>query len=139
MKHTLVARFAALTAWLVLAVVGGCQQQQQAQAEPTPSERQARLIAAENIRLKEQLADRDKQMETLRREHARELKQRDQELAACKARNEKLQKDVETGIAERVRDVMAAVVEENARLRRQIEELRTEIENLKAQPDQQIP
>jgi DNA anti-recombination protein RmuC len=140
MKQTLVARFVTGIALLILVLLAGCRQPQ----ELTPGEKQARLIAAENIDLKERLAGQQVRIETLRQQHAQELRQRDQELARCKARNDQLQKDIEEGIAQRVNEVTAAVVDENAKLRRQIEELRAQIEDLKAQPqppepNQQVP
>jgi DNA anti-recombination protein RmuC len=139
MKHPYVVRFLGVVAWFVVVLLAGCQQQQ-----PTPSEKQARLISAENIELKRSLTSQQAQVETLRQQHAKELEQHDQELAQCKARNEQLRKDIEEGIAQRVKEVTAAVVTENARLREQIKELQAQIESLKAQPrpsdpNQQVP
>ncbi len=113
----------AIIAFVVGAVfLAGCQQpQQETQA---PNEKQARLLAAQNADLQKQLAVCRAQIESLRQKHAQELGQRDEELARCKARIEALQQDIEKGIAERVSGVTTKLLEENARLRQEIEELK---------------
>lgn len=112
----------------------GCQQEQQ--AAEAPNERQARLLAAQSADLQRQLVVREAEIDTLRQEHAEELRRRDEELAECKARIQRLQKDIEMGIDERVRGVTTTLMEENARLRKEIEVLRAEIERLQAQTPQ---
>jgi len=106
-------------------LIAGCHRQQ------TGNEKQARLLAAQNVELKEKVAQQEAQIETLRLEHAAKLRQQDKLLAQYKARNEALQKDLQKGIAERVNDVTAAVMDDNARLRREIEQLKAEVEKLK--------
>ncbi len=114
---------AAVMLFIVAAMLAGCRQPQ------TPNEKQARLLAAENLQLRKQLADQRTKAETLQKQEA-------QELATCRARADQLQKDLEQGIAERVRDVTTQVMDENARLRKEIETLRAQTEKLKAQPTQ---
>lgn len=116
---------------LVAALVAGCQQQE------TPNDTQARLVAAQNIELQEQLAARQAQLAALEQKHEEELRARDEELAQCRTRIKALQKDLEEGIAERVRSVTTAVVDENARLRQEVEALRAEITRLKTEVEQQ--
>ncbi len=111
---------------IVVAIFAGCQQPQ------TPDEKQARLLAAENIQLKERLASQQAQAETAKKQQAQKLQQQEQELSKCRTRTEQLQRDLEKGIAERVQDVTAKVMDENARLRKDIERLQSEIEKLKA-------
>ena len=120
----------AVTSFIVAAVLAGCQQPQ------TPSEKQARLLAAENIQLKRQLADQRTQMETLQKQQNQKLQQQDQDLSKCQARAEQLQKDLDKGIAERVGDVTTKVMDENARLRKQIESLQSKLKKPKAEPNQ---
>ncbi len=121
---------AAITLFIVAATLAGCQQPQ------TPNEKQARLLAAENIQLKERLANQQSRMETLQKQQTQKLQRQEQELSKCRARSEQLQKDLETGIAERVKDVTTKVMDENARLRKEIETLQAEIKKLKAEPNQ---
>ena len=111
---------------IVALAVGGCRR------ETTPDTRQARLVAAESMQLKEKLADLRHQIDRLKAEHARQIGQRDKQLAASRQRIEALEKDLRKGIAARVDNVTATVVDENARLRRDIQQLRAEIEELKA-------
>lgn len=126
------SRFWALvTALLVLsALAGGCRQ------ERTPEAKQARLIAAESMQLKGQLADLEGQIDHLQAQYASDMRQLKGQLAASRKLNESLRKDLENGIAERVNSVTAAVMDENATLRRQIQQLHAEIEKLQAQLSQ---
>jgi DNA anti-recombination protein RmuC len=131
MVNVLSGRFVAVvTSILVVAMLAGCQQAQ------TPNEKQARLLAAENLQLKERLAGQQTRMETLQKQQAQKIQQQEQELSRCRARVEQLLKDLETGIAERIRDVTAKVIDENARLRKEIERLQAELQKLKADPNQ---
>jgi len=122
--------FRLFAAVVTIVFFAGCQQPQQA-PEP-PNERQARLLAAQSADLQQQLATRQAEIDALRKKHADELRRRDDELAQCKARIELLQKDIEKGIAERVSGVATALLEENAKLRREIERLQAEVDRLKA-------
>lgn len=112
---------------LLLGLGSACRQ------EATPEVKQARLIAAESMQLRKQLVARDAEMEKVQARHASEIEQRQEQLAACQKKVEALQKDLEAGIASRVESVMAAVMDENARLRSEIETLRAETGALKAQ------
>jgi outer membrane murein-binding lipoprotein Lpp len=115
-----------IAGFLVIAVFlfAGCQQQQT--MTEAPNERQARLLAAQSADLQRQLAARQSEIETLRHKHAEELGRRDEELAKCKAQIQRLQEDLEKGIDERVRGVTTTLMEENARLREEIERLKAE-------------
>ncbi|HSV99769.1 MAG TPA: hypothetical protein VLI39_06335 [Sedimentisphaerales bacterium] len=113
---------------LIAAVVmslAGCRQPQTQEA---PNEKQARLLAAQSADLQKALAARDDQIATLQRKHAQDLEQRDAELAQCRARIEALQREVDKGIAERVGSLTTAVMDDNARLRKEIERLKKQSE-----------
>jgi len=116
---------------LLLGLGSGCRQ------EATPDTKQARLIAAESMQLRKQLAARDAEIEELKVRHAKEIEQRQEQLTACQKRVEALEKDLEAGIAARVESVVATMMDENARLRKEIESLRAEIAALKAQSPSQ--
>jgi len=96
----------------------GCRQ------EAAPEARQARLIAAESVQLRKQLADCEAETEKLEARHAREIERQQEQLAACQKRVETLEKDLQDGIAQRVDSVMTALMAENARLRKEIETLK---------------
>jgi len=110
---------------LLLGLGSSCRQ------ETTPEAKQARLIAAESIQLRRQLAECEGEMEKRRARHAEEIEQREARIAACQKRIEALERDFQDGIARQVGSVMAAVMDENARLRREIETLRAEIESIR--------
>ena len=57
-----------------------------------------------------------------------------QELIRCKVRIDALQQEVKKGIQERVRSLTAPVLDENARLRQEVADLKAQIEKLKAAP-----
>ena len=99
---------------IVLLFVVGCRQ------DKTPQAKQARLIAVENMQLKERLAD-------IEARHANEFGRCQEELAVCRRRIETLERDLQKGIAARVNSVTMAVMNENARLRQEIEQLRAEV------------
>ncbi len=122
---------------LVIGVLflAGCQRPQQ--ATEAPNERQARLLAVQSADLQKQLAAREADLAALRQKHAQDLQQRDEELAKCKARVEVLQKEVDKGIAERVGGLTTTLMEENAKLRKEIEQLKARAEELQKQSQPQ--
>lgn len=132
MKSRTLGTLSAVVALIAVTLLAGCQQ-------GTPNERQARLFAAQNRELQQQLAARQVEIQTLQQKHAQELRQRDDEIAQCKARIEALQKDLEKGIAERVSGVTTALMDENAKLRKENGRLRAEIEKLQGSSAQPRP
>jgi chromosome segregation ATPase len=138
MRETLSGRVVAVvTSLIVAASFAGCQQQQQSL---TPGQKQARLLAAENIELKERLADQQKQRQADQQQYVQELGEKQQELVQCRQRIAQLQKEIQEGIAQRVNDVTAKVMDENARLRKEMEtvtaqnqKLQNAVEQLKAE------
>lgn len=119
-----------------MAFTAGCQQQQQA----PPNERQARLLATQSADLQRQLAAARQEIEALHQKYNQQLRRRDIELTKCKARIRDLQRDVEKGIAERAGNVAATVMQENAKLRQEIEQLKAQVEELRtAQAPGDVP
>jgi phage shock protein A len=115
---------------LVLAIgfaillVVGCEQE-------APSEKKSRLIAAENIKLKNALEQRAKEVERLKAQHAEERRQQEESLAGCQKQKEDLQEKLRQGVKKQVDEVLTAVVEENAKLREEVKNLKAEVEKLK--------
>jgi uncharacterized protein YgiM (DUF1202 family) len=114
-----------LTAAAVL-VGAGCQQVRE-RFEP-PEGKRARLIAAQCLELERSIADLDVKIEKVRTEYEQQLREKDAELAAYRRRIESVQKDVQETMTERVNQVTAAVLNENARLRKEVETLRAQVE-----------
>ncbi len=122
MRSGVLRVIAILTLAVTAGLLAGCQQSQQ--GTQTPNEKQARLLVVQNADLQKQLAGCRAEIESLRQKHAQDLRQRDEELARCKARIKALQKDIEKGIAERVNGVTTTLLEENAKLRQEVERLK---------------
>lgn len=120
------AIWAAAVGLFVSMLAGGCQQERATQ------DKQARLVAAQNLQLHEELEACRARVRTLAENHAKAMERRDEELAQCRARNKALQNDLQQGVAERVKDVTDAVITENAALREKVKELLAEIETLRA-------
>jgi uncharacterized protein YlxW (UPF0749 family) len=112
-------------AGLLLVWGAGCQQNQD------PDTRQARLAVAENIQLRKDLARCEARVEALKGEYTKQLERRDAQLAASRQLGDDLKEDLRKGIATRVNAVTTKVMDENARLRKEIETLRAEIAKLK--------
>ena len=110
---------------VVVMVCVGCQNGE------TPSTKKARLIVSENMRLKEQLEQRDSEIEKLKIDHDRQIKLREEQTANCLEQNKTLQKQLKENIQERVDEVLTTVVEENAQLRQEVAKLKAQIEELK--------
>jgi hypothetical protein len=119
-----------LTALVAAMVFTGCQQPQQ----KAPNEQQARLLAAQNADLQKQLDARQAESKTLQEKNNQELRKRDQELIRCKVRIDSLQQELKKGIEERVKSVTAPVLDENAKLRQEVEQLKAQIDKLKTAP-----
>jgi outer membrane murein-binding lipoprotein Lpp len=107
----------------------GCQQPQEA-----PNQQQARLLAAQNADLQRQLQARQAEIKIMEEKYTRELRRRDQELIRCKVRIDALQQEIKKGTDQRVGTITARVLDENAKLRQEIERLKAQIEELKAAP-----
>lgn len=98
-----------------------------------PGEKASRVIAAENMQLKRDLASRDQEIAKLKAQYAKEMKQQQEELAKCVQRNKALEKQLQQSVKEQVEGVVTTVVEENARLQQEIKALKGEIEKLRQQ------
>jgi len=98
-----------------------------------PGEKESRVIAAENMQLKRELARRDQEIAKLKAQHLKEMKQQQAELAKCVQRKEALEKQLQQNVKEQVEGVLTEVVEESSRLQQQIKELKAEIENMRQQ------
>ena len=114
-----------LATGVVIMVGVGCQESE------APSTKRARLIASENMQLKKQLEQRDSQIEKLKNEHGKQIKQLEEQIAKCLEQKQSLQKRLQENVQERVDEVLATVVEENAQLRQEISKLKAQIEELK--------
>jgi outer membrane murein-binding lipoprotein Lpp len=120
-----------LTIAITTMLLAGCQQPQPQEA---PHQQQARLLAAQNADLQRQLQARQAEIKIMEEKYTRELRRRDQELIRCKVRIDALQQEIKKGTDQRVGTITARVLDENAKLRQEIERLKAQIEELKAAP-----
>jgi DNA anti-recombination protein RmuC len=125
-KHIYNALFLMIA--LVIIISGTSCQEEQLQGE-----RKTRLIADENIQLKSQLAERDETIERLKRRHAEQIKQKDELLKNCEQQKKSLKEQVIRTIDEQVSSVLAEVLDENAKSRDEINNLKEKIEKLEEQ------
>ena len=121
---------ALVVGFIALVVLGaGCQQGE------VPGEQKSRLIAAENIQLKKDIARRDQEIEALKVQHDKEMAKQQEQLTKCLERKEALEKRLQQNIKEQVDSVLAVVVDENAKLREEIRELKAQIKQLQEQTE----
>jgi len=98
--------------------IAGC-----GQPEP-PSEKMSRLISVENTKLKKELKLRNKEIERLKELHNKESKEQDKLLADCMQEKKNWQQKAQQNVRNQVKGVFDSVMEENEKLKAQIEKLR---------------
>ncbi len=111
---------------IVIMLIAGCEEQQ------LPSAKKSRLIAAENMQLKKELERRSEDIERLIDLHDREIKRQEELLAKCLEEKETWKKKSRQNIRNQVNGVLDAIMEQNAKLRRENEKLKAQIEQLTA-------
>jgi hypothetical protein len=113
-----------LAVCVVVISIAGCGQQE------LPSVKKSRLIAAENMRLTKELERRDKQIESIRELHNREIKKQEELLAKCVREKDSWKQKAQQNVKNQVKGVFDAVMEQNAKLREENKKLKAEIEKL---------
>jgi hypothetical protein len=99
-----------------------------------PNVKKARGIAAENIELRKELDLRNKEIETLKARHGKELDEQKKLLASCLEEKEALESKSRQNIRSQVKGVLDTVLEENKKLREENAKLKAQIEELQKQP-----
>ena len=113
--------------WAVVVVVisfAGC-----GQPEP-PGDKMGRLIAVENSRLKKELDLSNRQIERLQKLHSEENKKQEKLLAECVKQRNSWKKKTQQNVRNQVKGVFDAVMEQNAKLLEENEKLKAQIEKL---------
>ncbi len=108
-----------------LSLIAGCTQQQEA-----PSVRRSRAIAAENIELKKEIEQLNRQIEELRAQHLKESEKLKSQLQECIEEKDTWKTKAQRDIRDQVNSVLDSVVDDNARLRQENENLKKQIEKL---------
>jgi len=117
-KQILKAFFLAIC--IAIVICAGCQEQE------LPSEKKSRAIAAENIQLKKGLKQRDEKIEQLKKRHDKQIQQQKEQLAKCLKQKEALEKQLQKNVKGQVDEVLATVIDENAKLREEVKKLKEE-------------
>jgi hypothetical protein len=105
-------------------LIAGCDQGE------TPSVKKSRAIAAENMALKKQLKQRSSEIEKLKELHEKKFKEQRKLLAKYQQEKETLKQKSQRNIRNQVKGVLDTVMEENAKLREENEELKAQIKSL---------
>ncbi len=113
-----------LAVCVVVISIAGCGQQE------LPSVKKSRLIAAENMRLTKELERRDKEIESIRELHNKEIKKQEELLAKCVREKDSWKQKAQQNVKNQVKGVFDAVMEQNANLREENENLKAQIEKL---------
>jgi cell division septum initiation protein DivIVA len=108
-------------------LIGGCGGQE------SPSVKQGRALAAENIELRKQLEQRSAEIEKLTQRHSEELKKQQSLLEKCEQESQAWKTKAQQNIRDQVKGVLDTVVDENAKLREESKALKAQIEELQAQ------
>ena len=109
---------------IVIFLITGC-----GPKEP-PSFKQSRAIAAENIERRKQVERLNRDIESLKEQHEKELKEQETLLAQCEQDKETLKKKARQNIRSQVAPFVDAVMNETAKLREENAKLKAQIEEL---------
>ena len=110
-------------------LIAGCEEEENSsdtKSDTKPNTRRSRLIAVENVQLK-------KQIEKLKKVHAKEIKRQEELLDKCEREKKTLEELSSKGVESYMQDVLGPLAEENAKLHEEIKTLKAQIEKLKTE------
>jgi len=113
-----------LAVGVVVMLVAGCGQQE------LPGVKRSRLIAVENMRLKKELGQRNKEIERLNELRNKESKKQEKLLAECMQEKMSWKQKARQNVRKQVKGVFDAVMEQNVKLSEENEKLKAQIEKL---------
>jgi hypothetical protein len=102
----------------------GCQE------EDLSDDKRSRVIAAENIRLKKEVQKRNELIDKLKKQHEKKVQQQEELLAKYAKQKAILEKQLQQGVESQVDEVLANVMEENVKLRGEINKLEAQLDEL---------
>ena len=108
----------------------GCSLQQ------STSEKQSRLVAAENIELQNNLEQRNLEIARLKQAYDQELEEQIQLLTDLQKQVKALREKSKQNLRSQVQGVVDTIIEENAKFRKENEELKSRIESLESKIEQ---
>jgi hypothetical protein len=117
-----------LAAGVAVVLIAGC-----GGREP-PSVKKSRAIAAENMELRKELERRGEEIEKLKEQHDKEIKEQEKLLAECQQEKESWKEKSRQNVRSQVKGVLDTVMEQNAKLREENEKLKAQIKELQKEP-----
>lgn len=126
MKALMLKHFILIVA-IIIVLTAGCAPQ-----EPM-SVKMSRIVAAENLKLKEDLRQRDLEIESLNEMHQQQIDKLEKTIAEYKEKVRTWQEESRQNVRKQVEDVADNLVARNSILQREIEALKEENNSLKAQ------
>lgn len=113
-----------LAVCVVVMSIAGCGEQ-----EP-PSMKKSRLIAVENMQLKRELEQCNREIEKLIELHNRESRKQEKILAECVQEKKSWKQKAQQNVRNQIKGVFDAVMEQNAKLLEENKKLKAQIEKL---------
>ncbi len=110
-----------------LLITSGCSEPQ------TPSEKQSRLIAVENMELQKQLKQCEAAIEALKTQQSKELDEQKKLLSKAQGEIETWKQKAQQNVRSQVQDVLDKVIQENSELRKDIDSLKKRLETQQAE------
>jgi len=113
----------------VFALIAGCDQ---------TAVKRCRLIADENRQLKKEMEQLNKEAEQLNKELERqngEIKKQKEQLKSCLEGRKSLEEASQKAFSKDINDIAGLIMEENAALRKEIENLKSQIAEPNKQPE----
>ena len=120
-----------LIAGIIIVLTAGCAPQ-----EPM-SVKMGRIVAAENLKLKEDLRQRDLEIESLNEIHQQQIDKLEKTIAEYKEKVRTWQEESRQNVRKQVEDVVDNLVARNSILQREIEALKEENKRLQKELEQQ--
>ena len=116
---------------IIIVLTAGCVQQ-----DPM-SVKMSRIVAAENLKLKEDLRQRDLEIESLNEIHQQQIDKLEKTIAEYKEKVRTWQEESRQNVRKQVEDVVDNLVARNSILQREIEALKEENKRLQKELEQQ--
>ena len=130
MKALMLKHFILIVA-IFIVLTAGCAPQ-----EPM-GVKMSRIVAAENIKLKEDLRERDWEMKSLKEAHQKRIDKLGKTIAECKEKIRTWQEESRRNLRKQVEDVVDNLVARNSILQKEIEALKEENKRLQKELDEQ--
>ena len=112
---------------IIIILSAGCEEEQ------VKDNQKARVIAAENIQIKNLLQQRDSEIEKLKEQQKSELKKQEELLIKCQEEKKALEEQLTEKYEGQINEFLENLGEENAKLQQENENLKLQVEKLKAE------